>query len=274
MNQVLIPPPEAPEAPEAPADTLPPSLPQPLSADEFAALDDILSYLRSRSSAIPVWEFCEGFMAALICCRRAIDANEYMPVLVTVPFANAVQRKHFMALWRRRWRQVEQALDTQVAALNDPAAYQPEVKDARASHAALPEDARAVLQGAHLPSFGQVWAQGVMAATQAWPLEWAAPRNKEAATWRNAALEVVERLTQDDLEPPTLHAFEDDGGAPTVSQKRMDAFADAIWAVYNMREMWRSLGPRIETVHQTATPGRNDPCSCGSGNKYKKCCGK
>ncbi|RYF07763.1 MAG: hypothetical protein EOO31_05340, partial [Comamonadaceae bacterium] len=22
-----------------------------------------------------------------------------------------------------------------------------------------------------------------------------------------------------------------------------------------------------------ATPGRNDPCSCGSGKKYKKCCG-
>jgi SWIM/SEC-C metal-binding protein len=21
------------------------------------------------------------------------------------------------------------------------------------------------------------------------------------------------------------------------------------------------------------TPGRNDPCSCGSGNKFKKCCG-
>lgn len=21
------------------------------------------------------------------------------------------------------------------------------------------------------------------------------------------------------------------------------------------------------------TPNRNDPCSCGSGNKYKKCCG-
>ena len=22
----------------------------------------------------------------------------------------------------------------------------------------------------------------------------------------------------------------------------------------------------------TAKPGRNDPCPCGSGNKYKKCC--
>jgi uncharacterized protein len=246
---------------------------QPLSADEFAALDDILSYLRSRSSAMPVWEFCEGFMAALICCRRPIEANEYMPVLVPVQFANAVQQRHFMTLWQRRWRLVAQALDTKVTALDDPAAYQPEVKDARATRAALPDDARVALQGVPVASFGQVWAQGFMAATQAWPLEWAAPRNKEAANWRNAALAVVERLTQDDLDPPTQHAFDDDGGAPTVSQKRMNAFVDAIWAVYNMREMWRTLGPRIETVHQPATPGRNDPCVCGSGKKYKKCCG-
>lgn len=26
-------------------------------------------------------------------------------------------------------------------------------------------------------------------------------------------------------------------------------------------------------VHVTQTPGRNDPCPCGSGKKYKKCCG-
>jgi hypothetical protein len=27
------------------------------------------------------------------------------------------------------------------------------------------------------------------------------------------------------------------------------------------------------TVIKDKTPGRNDPCSCGSGKKYKKCCG-
>ncbi len=27
-------------------------------------------------------------------------------------------------------------------------------------------------------------------------------------------------------------------------------------------------------VRVEKTPGRNDPCSCGSGKKYKKCCGK
>jgi len=25
---------------------------------------------------------------------------------------------------------------------------------------------------------------------------------------------------------------------------------------------------------RTESPGRNDPCPCGSGRKYKKCCGK
>ncbi|MBH2042097.1 MAG: SEC-C domain-containing protein [Comamonadaceae bacterium] len=35
-----------------------------------------------------------------------------------------------------------------------------------------------------------------------------------------------------------------------------------------------SLGPRVETVkHAAAPPGRNDLCPCGSGKKFKKCCG-
>ncbi|WP_419026053.1 SEC-C metal-binding domain-containing protein [Emergencia sp.] len=31
---------------------------------------------------------------------------------------------------------------------------------------------------------------------------------------------------------------------------------------------------RSKTVHAEKKPGRNDPCPCGSGKKYKKCCGK
>lgn len=30
----------------------------------------------------------------------------------------------------------------------------------------------------------------------------------------------------------------------------------------------------VEPVRAEKTPGRNDPCPCGSGKKYKKCCGK
>jgi SEC-C motif-containing protein len=32
--------------------------------------------------------------------------------------------------------------------------------------------------------------------------------------------------------------------------------------------------PQQKTIiHDTKEPGRNDPCPCGSGKKYKKCCG-
>lgn len=30
---------------------------------------------------------------------------------------------------------------------------------------------------------------------------------------------------------------------------------------------------KSKTVVKEKTPGRNDPCPCGSGKKYKKCCG-
>lgn len=31
---------------------------------------------------------------------------------------------------------------------------------------------------------------------------------------------------------------------------------------------------RSKIVVKEKEPGRNDPCPCGSGKKYKKCCGK
>ena len=35
-----------------------------------------------------------------------------------------------------------------------------------------------------------------------------------------------------------------------------------------------SLNAEQRTVVKTSAPGRNDPCPCGSGKKYKNCCGK
>lgn len=31
--------------------------------------------------------------------------------------------------------------------------------------------------------------------------------------------------------------------------------------------------PKTEPVKVAKEPGRNDPCPCGSGKKFKKCCG-
>ena len=32
--------------------------------------------------------------------------------------------------------------------------------------------------------------------------------------------------------------------------------------------------PKVEPIKADKTPDRNAPCPCGSGKKYKKCCGK
>jgi uncharacterized protein YecA (UPF0149 family) len=34
------------------------------------------------------------------------------------------------------------------------------------------------------------------------------------------------------------------------------------------------LPPPTEPVHTDKKPGRNDPCPCGSGKKFKQCCGR
>ncbi len=253
----------------------------PLNADEFDQLDTILDDLRTRFDETPGWEFCEGFMAALICCRRVITPSEYLSVLLAVAvdgepdegsFADDQQFSRFMALWTRRWNEVAQALNTSVETLDDEAAYQPEVMDLRGAVAALPEAEREDAAGELLPSFAQVWALGFMYAVETWPEEWAPPRDKESAQWLNEALDAIVALTEDDSDAPTLSMVAEDG-PPSVSVKRLEAFAQAIWAVYDLRELWRSIGPRVETVVKAPTPGRNDPCPCGSGRKYKKCCG-
>jgi uncharacterized protein len=232
-----------------------PAITLPLNADEFAEMEALLDGLRSRDDATPRWEFCEGFMVALICCRRQIAPADYWPVLL----AEVAMPTRFKTLWARRWDEILQALDQKITALDDPGAYQPQVKDA--------------LEGADASSFGQVWAQGFMFAVKSWPDDWSPSRNKAAIKWLSAALSYIVALTEDDKEPPTLSAYDDGEGPPTLSRHRMNVFSDALWSVYNLREMWRKLGPRIETVRQAATPGRNDPCPCHSGKKYKKCCG-
>jgi uncharacterized protein len=253
----------------------------PLSPEDFDEIDSILDDLRSRYDETPQWEFCEGFMAALICCRRVIAASEFLPVLLAISegdeedegsFADAAQAARFLDFWTRRWNEVVAALDAEIDSLEDDAAYQPEVMDLRGAIAALPEAERAAMTGEALPSFGQVWALGFMFAVEAWPEEWAPPRDKEAVKWLDGALEAMVALTEDDLDAPTLSVF-DENGPPSLSVKRLNTYADAIWAVYDLRELWRNFGPRVETVHAVATPGRNDPCACGSGKKYKKCCG-
>jgi uncharacterized protein len=257
---------------------------EPLDAAAFDELDAILDELRTRDDETPQWEFCEGFMAALLCCRRPIAASEYLPVLLGTgeapeggtgahgSFADAAQQQRFMQLWSQRWREVAQALSADVESLDDDRAYQPEVMDVRGAVASLPQAEQAAMAEQELPSFGQIWALGFMFAVESWPEEWVAPRDRQAAQRLDEDLQALVAMTEDDSGPPALCMFSEDGPA-SVSEARVDAFGEALWSVYDLYDLWQGIGPRVETVRKAATPGRNDPCWCGSGKKYKKCHG-
>ncbi|MEI7513755.1 MAG: UPF0149 family protein [Betaproteobacteria bacterium] len=255
-----------------------------VTADQFDEIDAILDDLRTRNDETPQWEFCEGVLAALVCCRRAIAPDEYLELLLGVApqgeedadryegaFADAAQRERFMAIWNARWSEVATALAADIHSLDEEAAYQPEVMDVRGAIAELSEAERADIGEDAIPAFAQVWALGFMFAVENWPQEWVAPRDKDAAKLLDAALQAMVALTEDDTGALEVSPFSDDA-PPSMSQARVDAFANAVWAVYDVFELWRSIGPRVETVRKDAGPGRNDACPCGSGKKFKKCC--
>ena len=259
-----------------------------LGPDELDELDEMLDDLRTREEDVPQWEFCDGFLTALVCTRRPVPAAEWLPMLLgdgltlegaagaalplMPPFKDAAQQQRFLALWELRRAEAEAQLDGQAESLDADDAFQPEVIDMRGAIASLPEEERAEVEGQPIPSFGQVWALGFMFAVENWPEDWAAPRDKETAQWLDGALEAIVALTEDDTGKPEICMYAEDG-PPSTSQARLEAFGDAIWAAYDLRQLWRSLGPRVDTIVRGAQPGRNDPCPCGSGKKYKKCCG-
>ena len=45
------------------------------------------------------------------------------------------------------------------------------------------------------------------------------------------------------------------------------------WIKKHEKELRQEQFGKVETVVKEKEPGRNDPCPCGSGKKYKKCCG-
>ena len=265
-----------------------PDAPRGLNADELDELDHLLNDLRAHAEEIPQWEFCDGFLTALVCSRRPIGPNEYLPMLLgdgevlelaadqllpLLPvFASAEQQARFLDLFGRRWQAVQKSLDLPVGQRTEDNAFHPEVEDVRAVVASLPEAERAEIEEYDIPALGQVWALGFMFAVENWPEEWAAPRDKEAAQWLNEGLDAIVALTEDDTGKPSVNLYDENGPA-TVSEQRLDQFGDAIAAAYDLRQLWQSMGPRVESIRKAPEPGRNDSCSCGSGKKYKKCCG-
>ncbi len=68
-----------------------------------------------------------------------------------------------------------------------------------------------------------------------------------------------------------------EGGSPVDEhQKRFLSKVDREKQARALRpgEDEEPLPDPVEPIHSDPHPQRNEPCPCGSGKKYKKCCGQ
>lgn len=114
---------------------------------------------------------------------------------------------------------------------------------------------------------GAAWAGGFLEGmdlrSEAWD-EWIAKDD-----WIGEVEAYVEALAIGSYPP------EQEGGAPVplTYQERLEIHAGLPDMLHDLHiHRIESLTPR-EPVRRAATPERNDPCPCGSGRKFKKCCG-
>ena len=224
-----------------------------LTESELSKLDDVLG--RVRGGDIQNVEMLDGFLAALVCCPEFILPSEYLAVLLNSEtddsdylFESKEEYKRFYELVNRQWHHISHQLHSENA-------YVPLVlKDEDGKYQA------------------NDWALGFLFGTEL---------RKEP--WCDLAKDVEEGLA---MLPIFALAYEHDEdleirpfNGPIDDKNREDLFIGAAVGVMNIFKFFskqRELDARsAEAVVRSGTkPGRNAPCPCGSGRKFKQCCGR
>ena len=167
-------------------------------------------------------------------------------------FADPDDQAMALAALAARWRVLRSQLDPD-ALFDDPDGLR---LSPLLLAPAADEAGEAGEQGADAFPLGAEWARGFLAVADDPAWGWAAGGGE--------ALEPA-------LVPLRALALGADAALPIAEREaRVD---DACFVVQDLRQWWIHQAPRTAPRRVAAVPGRNDPCPCGSGRKYKKCHG-
>jgi uncharacterized protein len=228
--------------PLAPAD-------RPLTEEEFDRLEAFLDNAGGEAMSL---EAVDGYFAALICGPLLVSMSEALPNVLgdQVVFDSKQQADEVLGLLMRHWNTISFELE----------------RTLREDHVYLPvllEDETGVVRG-------NDWAAGLVRGMQARPGSWSALLNSEE---QGGCLIPMMMLAHEDDPDPEMRP------PPMDTEKRKEVVASMIAGltlVYRYFEPERRLdlrGAAKGPLHRRAPKvGRNDPCPCGSGRKYKHCC--
>lgn len=121
---------------------------------------------------------------------------------------------------------------------------------------------------------GDAWALGVMTAVTEFDEDWSLDAaEEEAMGLRDELLAQVEALAHPPGSPELVAHLAAAYPESPEPPSRDDLIDEACLSLQELRLFWLDHARRPETRTVTPLPGRNDPCYCGSGKKFKKCHG-
>lgn len=88
---------------------------------------------------------------------------------------------------------------------------------------------------------------------------------------------VVRQLAKEIKETPDLEELEDllrSSGVDLSDRQQLIDLVDLVEGSGGMSQLEPPSAPAVPIRRETPRVGRNAPCPCGSGKKYKKCCGR
>jgi uncharacterized protein len=224
---------------------------QPLTDAEFDRLSEILEAFDNKHSMN--LEQLDGFLAALICGPELVPPSKYLPKICGDPtvFEDASSAQEFLSLIMRHWNTIA---DT----LNSGEVYLP----------LLLED-----ENGNTPA--NDWANGFLRGMEFGKEDWALLLDDEDY---GGSLVAIFALANENNPDPGMRPYKD----PISADLRETLIAGAAAGTMQIYQYFKAqrlvaddpLGNMPDFLRTMPKIGRNDPCPCGSGKKFKQCCGK
>lgn len=216
-----------------------------------AELDRLTGFLqKAKGSRAMNIEELDGFFASLIAGPEFVPPSEYLPELLggkdAFEFSGLDEANEFLGLIMRHWNGI-------AATLNKGDVHLP----------LLLKDDTGVTQA-------NDWSRGFVRGMDMRGRAWAELLNdEEQGGWMLPVLMLYHEHDENPkLRPGPI--------GPEKREKIIEGMAAGIVRAYRFFRTRREPVRMASTNHVHRGPvktGRNDPCPCGSGKKYKRCCG-
>lgn len=225
---------------------------EPLTEEELIQLDGLLLDLGDRldegrdepADCVRDVSELDGFMLAVAACPRELGPQEWIPALwdgERPPFQSEEEGLHVLTLLLRHFKSTELVL------LEDPESFDPLF--------AYEEDE----QGQELESVDE-WCTGFLRGLElAWD-DWEPVVEAEPDLFLIVQLFGTEEGWEEQESYPEDEIVALQDGLPELAR-----------TVFSLGMAARAATPTIR--REEPKVGRNDACPCGSGKKFKQCCG-